>query len=666
VPKAEIQQRYGCDVTDAWLRALQLASVRFNGAGSGAFVSASGLVLTNHHVASDVLGKISTKDHDFFKTGFYAPTRAAEVKAPDLELNVLVSIEEVSGRVNAAVTPGMSPAQANDARRAMMAEIEKESLAQTGLRSDVVTLYRGGRYDVYRYRKYTDVRLVFAPEFDVAFFGGDPDNFEYPRYDLDMALFRVYEDDVPVKPESFLRWSTRGVQEGDLVFASGNPGSTARLNTLAHLDSLRDHEYPYQRRRLERRRTMLRSYAARGPEQERQGHDDLFYADNSYKVLGGQDRGLHDDALMARKRHAEDALRKSVEADATLTREFGDAWDDIAKARSALAQYNVRRHLVEDADGFQSRLLGTARVLIRLAAEDQKPNGERLREFGAAGRSSLELKLYSPAPVYAEYETASLAESLAFLRDELGADDPLVKKVLDGKTPAARAEQLVAGTKLADVASRKQLAAGGQKAIDAATDPMILLARTIDPEARALRKRFEDEVEGVERGSYAKIARAQYLLEGPKQYPDATSTLRLSFGTVRGYEENGKPVPPYTDLAGMFAKGVAAGNQPPYRLPERWLATQRKLALATPLNFVTTADTVGGSSGSPIVDRKGEIVGLNFDRNSHGLVRNFVYDERHARNVAVDVRAMLEALRSIYGAGALADELVPRGNAASD
>ncbi len=658
VPKAEIKKRYGFDVTDAWLRKVQLASVRFNSGGSGSFVSADGLVLTNHHIASDVLSKISTSEINYFNTGFYAKTREEEVRAPDLELNVLASIEDVTPRVTGAVKTGMDSGAANLARRAAIAEIEKESLSATGLRSDVVTLYRGAQYHLYRYKKYTDVRLVFAPEYDVAFFGGDPANFSYPRYNLDMAIFRVYENEKPAKIENYLKWSKPGVKEGDLVFVSGNPGSTSRLNTMDHLAFLRDVQYPYDLRRLGKIRDLLTAYSAQGAEQERQAHDDLFGVLNSLKARSGELRGLTDSALMAKKRDAEEKLRKAVAADQKRAKEYGDAWDSIAKARSSFGAYYIQYRLLEGAAAFDTQLFGIARTIVRLTEESAKPNGDRLREYTDAGRASLELRLFSPAPIYDDLERATLQESVASMRDELGADNASVKSALDGKSPEARAAELVGGTKLRDVAVRKELVAGGVKAVEASTDPMIVLARQVDAESRALRKRYESEVQSVEEDAYGKIARALYEIEGSNRYPDATFTLRLAFGTVKGYEEEGKRIAPFTTLGGIYDIAVKASNAPPSRLPQRWLDHKSSVALDTPFNFVTTSDTIGGNSGSPLVNRAGEIVGLNFDRNAHGLVRNFVYDEARARNVAVDVRAMLEALRKIYDAGALADELV--------
>jgi hypothetical protein len=659
VPRAEIKRRHGFEVTDAWLRRVQMASVRFNNGGSGSFVSPDGLVLTNHHIASDTLAKLSTPQKDLGKTGFYAHTRAEELKAPDLELNVLVSIEDVTARVNGAVKEGMAAAEANDARRKAISMIEDESQKATALRSDVVTLYQGGQYNLYRYKKYTDVRLVFAPEAQIAAFGGDPDNFNFPRYGLDMALFRVYENNQPVRAgENYFRFSREGAKPGELVFVPGNPGSTQRLNTVAHLDYLRETGIPLLVRHLERQRALLQKYSAVGEEQARLAREDLASVENSLKSYRGQEEGLRNKTIMARKMRDEESLRRSVAADARKQKEYGDAWDSIARARKGLPAYERERRFLDTEWGFNSQLFSIARNLLRLAVESERPNAERLPEYTDARRASLELELYSPAPIYDDFEKMKLADSLAFMRDELGASNALVKKVLNGKSPETRSAELIEGTRLKDVAFRKELSAGGRKAIEQSNDPMIQLARSIDEESRAVRKRYEDEVIGIERASYAKIARALFDLEGTKLYPDATFTLRLSYGVVKGYMEKGQPVQPFTYFAGLYQRSAEHNHRSPYDLPPRWVEKRSQLNLRTPFNFVTTADTIGGNSGSPIINRRAELVGLNFDRNIHGLVGNFIYDETQKRNIGVDARGMIEALRKVYGANEVADELV--------
>ncbi len=657
VPRAEIKKKYGFEITDEWLNKVRLASVRFNNGGSGSFVSPDGLVLTNYHIVEDIVGEVSTPQKDLAKEGFVAKTRAEEIKAPSLELNVLMSIEDVTSRVNGAVKAGATDAEAFAARRAEISKIEAESLNDTGLRSDVVTLYQGGQYNLYRYKKYTDVRLVFVPEFQAAFFGGDPDNFNFPRFNIDMALVRVYENDQPVHPESYFKWSTAGAKEGSLVFVTGNPGSTSRLNTVAHLEQLRDTSIPIIIRLLERREAMLKKYMSMGEEQTRQAQNELNSVQNSLKVYRGQLAGLKDPSLLARKQKEEDALRKSIAANPERQEMYGDAWDAIAKAHHTYPSYIRDRRIFEQAGGFNSVLFNYARALVRLAAENQKPNAERLLEYTDARRASLELGLYSPAPIHEDFEKLKLADSLGFMVELLGADNPLVKQVLEGETPEARANQLITGTKLKDTAYRKELAAGGEKAIADSTDPMIVVAREVDAKARETRKRYESEVTGVERANYAKIARALFETEGTNLYPDATFTLRLSYGTVAGYMENGRKVAPFTTLGGLFARSDQFKRQFPYNLPQRWYDKKSALDLNTPFNFVSTNDIIGGNSGSPTINQNGELVGLIFDGNIQSLVGDFMYNGSINRAISVDSRGMLEVLKKVFNANGVVAEL---------
>ena len=657
VPRAEIKKKYGFEVTDEWLNKVRLASVRFNNGGSGSFVSPNGLVLTNYHIVEDIVGEVSTPQRDLAKEGFVAKTRAEEIKAPSLELNVLQSIEDVTSRVNGAVKAGATDAEAFAARSAEIAAIEAESLKATSLRSDVVTLYQGGQYNLYRYKKYTDVRLVFVPEFQAAFFGGDPDNFNFPRFNIDMALVRVYENDQPVHPENYFKWSTAGAKEGSLVFVTGNPGSTSRLDTVAHLEQLRDTSIPIIIRLLERREVTLKKYMSMGEEQTRQAQNDLNGVQNALKVYRGQLAGLKDPSLLARKTKEEQALRKSIAANPERQKLYGNAWDAIANAHKAYPSYIRERRIFEQMGGFNSTLFDFARTLVRLAAENEKPNAERLPEYTDARRASLELALYSPAPIHEDFEKLKLADSLAFMVELLGADNALVKQVLDGKSPEARANELIAGTKLKDPEFRKELAKGGKAAVDASTDPMIAVARLIDPKAREVRKRYENELTGVERSNYAKIARALFETEGTKLYPDATFTLRLSYGAVEGYMENGKKVPPFTTLGGLYARADSFKQQFPYNLPPRWLETKKNINLNTPFNFVSTNDIIGGNSGSPTINQNGELVGLIFDGNIQSLVGDFMYDGSVNRAISVDSRGMLEVLKKVFNANEIAAEL---------
>jgi hypothetical protein len=659
-PRKQLKEKYGLEPSDKWLEHVQKSSVRFNTGGSGSFVSADGLVMTNHHVGADCLQKLGDKDHNYYRDGFHARTRAEEKRCHNLELNVLMSIEDVTDRVSAAVKGDLTPEQAASARRKVMAEIEKESLDKTGLRSDVVTLYQGGQYHLYRFKKYTDVRVVFAPEQQIAFFGGDPDNFEYPRYDLDMCFFRVYENDKPAKIEHYLTWSKAGATENELVFVSGHPGRTDRLATVAELEYLRNRGFPYLLQRLNRWEVLLSAWSGRSEENARRAKELLFSVQNSRKARVGGLAGLLDPELMGKKLEAEKELKERVANDSNL-RDILSAWERIAKAEKARADTIKRITLLEGSRGrtagFNTQLFEIARTLVRSAEERSKPSGERLREYRDSNRESLELELFSDEPIYDDFEQLLLADSLTWLAGQLGYSNKLVQQVLAGKSPEERAGELISGTKLRDVAERKRLYEGGQKAIAESTDPMIALAKLVDPAAREVRKRVESEVDEVKRQAYAQIAKAKYAIEGASNYPDATFTLRLAFGVVKGYEENGKPVPFETTFAGLFQRSAEHYNKPPFDLPQRWVERKDKLDLNTPLNFVCTADIIGGNSGSPVINRNAEVVGLIFDGNIQSLVLDFVYTEKVARAVAVHSRGIVEALRKVYDAGELADEL---------
>jgi hypothetical protein len=591
------------------------------------------------------------------KDGFHAKTLADEVPSVDEELNVLMSIVDVTEKVKAAVNDKMTPEQAFEARRGIISQIEEESKKETGLRSNVVTLYQGAQYNLYRYKRYTDVRLVFAPEQQIAFYGGDPDNFAFPRYDLDMCFFRVYENGKPAKIEHFLKWSKDGVHDGDLAFVSGHPGHTDRLNTVADLEYLRDTGYPFVLQRLNRLEVMLSIYNGRGAEYERKAKNLYFGVANSRKARYWGLAGLQDPAIMAKKKLQEKALREAVAKNPEL-KDAAGAWDTIAKLQKVRAA-NIKRYtMLEGGVGFYTPLFTTARTLVRAGEEYGKPNEKRLQEFGDAGKESLELKLFSKQPLYPDFEIIKLADSLGWLCEQLGTKDALVQKILAGKSPQARASALVLGTKLFDVEARKKLYEGGQKAIDASDDPMIKLAKLVDPESRKVRKIIENQFEEPKEQAYDKIAKAKFAVEGTNTYPDATFTLRLSFGTVKGYVEEGKKIPFETTFEGLYAKNEEEKDHKPYDLPPRWLERKDKLNLKTSFNFVFTADIIGGNSGSPVVNRAGEVVGLIFDGNIQSLVWDFVYTDEQARSVAVSSPAIPESLRAIYNANGLAEELV--------
>jgi len=656
-PLAQLKAKYNFTPDAQWLEHVQKSSVRFNSGGSGSFVSKTGLVMTNHHVGADDLQKLSTNEKNYLRDGFHAKTAAEEIACKGLELNVLQSIKIVTDEVTAAVTPDMAPADAFKARQAKIGAIEKANADPAkGVRADVVTLFAGGQYHLYVSKKYTDIRLVFAPEKGIAFFGGDADNFEYPRYDLDVCFFRVYEGGQAVAPEHFLSWSEAGSKEGELIFVSGHPGRTTRQNTIAELEYQRDTGYPYLLTRLNRLEVLINSWVQRSESNRQKGEEELFGIQNSRKARIGGLAGLLDPALMGRKVADEERFRKFVTASAA-TADAAKAFDTIAAAEK------LRATLVKDAgfyangSAFNTAYFGMARTLLRAGDEKPKPAAERLPEFGDAKLQSLEFALFSDAPHYDDFETLKLADSLTMLAGHYGMADPLVTKVLAGKSPRDRAFALVSGTKVKDPAVRKKLYEGGKGAIDAANDPMIDLAKLVDAKSRELRKEFETKIDEPKRAAYAALAKARYQMDGDKTYPDATFTLRLSYGTVKGYQENGQAVPAFTDMAGLYERSKSQGNKDPFELPKRWEEKKAKLDLKTPFNFVSTADIIGGNSGSPVINAKGEVVGLIFDGNIQSLVLDFIYDATEARALSVDSRAIVEALRKVYDAGDLADEL---------
>ena len=665
-PLKQLKEKYQFEPTSQWLEHLQKSSVRFNSGGSGSFVSANGLVITNHHVGLDTLQKLSSEKNNYVRDGFYARTQADEPRATDLELNVLMSIEDVTARVTAALKPGLTAEQSAAARQKAIAEIEKESKEKTGLRSDVITLYQGGAYHLYRFKRYDDVRIVFAPEQQAAFYGGDPDNFEYPRFDLDICIFRAYENGQPAKIEHFLKWNTQGPSDGELTFVSGHPGKTDRQLTVDELAFMRDDEVPYYLNMLKRREVFFTAFAGRSFENARRVRRDLFGIQNSRKFSDGYLASLLDPEidrlLKAREQKLRDAMTKDAKWKATLA-----AYDRIKKAQDETAKilpvynyYETSRGRAQASyrapRGFYSNLFKYARRVLRAGDERPKPNGERFPEFRDSYRESLELDLFSTEPVYEDVEQVMLTDSLTDLASRFGSNDPLVQKVLAGKSPAGRAAEVVKETKLKDPAVRRQLYEGGAAAVTAAHDPMIELARIVDAPARAARKIFETQDE-TKQQTYGDIAKARFAIEGTSNYPDATFTLRLSCGAVRGYEQDGKQIAPFTNFAGLYERSTEHNNQPPFDLPQRWIDKKSVLNSETKFNFVTDADIIGGNSGSPVVNKANEFVGIIFDGNIQSLVLDCIYSDKQSRAVSVDSAAITEALRKVYDANALADEL---------
>ena len=655
-PKEALKKKYGVTVDDKWLEHVRLGSARLAQGCSASFVSPEGLVMTNHHCAHSCIEQLSTAQKDLVKNGYYARAAGDELRCPELEINQLVELTDVTERVRKA-TAGLTDQKYNEAEKAELSRIEKECATSADLRCDVVTLYRGGIYNLYKYQRYQDVRLVFAPEMAIAFFGGDPDNFNFPRYDLDVTFLRVYREGKPAAMQHFLKWSAAGARDGDVTFVSGHPGGTSRLLTQAQLEQIRDVSLPERLLRLSEMRGLLTEYQRRGPEQKRTANHLLFSVENSLKALRGRHKALLDARFFASLAEAEKKLREDIARSPEWSKAAGQSFTAIAKAQEVYEGFRRPYEQIEVGQAFSSDLFKHARTLVRAADERGKPIEKRFREFRDSAIPALTQRLFSAAPIYDELEIATLTFSLTKLREELGADDAFVRKVLGKESPEELAARLIKNSKLKDVAARKALWEGGKKAVDASTDPLIKLARLVDPDARAIRKRYEDTVEAPLKKNGELIAKARFGLYGTANYPDATFTLRLSYGQVKGWQEPGKTVRPITVISGAYER---ATGRPPFDLPPSWLEKRSQINGRTPFNFVSTNDIIGGNSGSPVVDKNGAVVGLIFDGNIHSLGGDYGFDEAKNRAVSVHSEAIIESLDKIYGAERLVNELRPR------
>lgn len=660
IPVQKIKAKYGVELNATWLKNLQLATVRFPG-GTGAFVSRDGLVITNHHVGRSYISQVSSTRADLVKDGFVAAARAQEIKVPGLELMMLVATEDVTARVNGAIKPGTADKDALTARRNALSELRKAEEARTGLTCEPVTLYQGGEYWLYSYRKFTDVRLVAAPELQVAAFGGDPDNYTYPRHNLDFSLFRVYESDRPYRPEAILPFSAKGIGMGELTFISGHPGTTFRQQTHAQMVFARDSGIPYQLHALARQKAALLALSVTSSENHRLAADAIYGIENGYKRLSGQLLGLAKAENLRKVEAAEATLKAAVAKDPTLQARVGGSWDQVTLA---VARQQAMLKQVSFVGPGRVALLGHALTLVRLAEEASKPSAERLTEFSDGNLKATKARLLAPRPVQKPIDQTLLTVALQEARKELGAGHPFVKAMLGSETPEAVAKAAVDGTRLDDPAVRRQLAEGGKAALEASTDPMILLAKRLDPFNRAVRKQVEDEVTSVFNEHGGRIAEARFKVFGKAVYPDATFTLRLGYGPVETYTNGtGTKAQPFTTFMGMYDRylgwggNAAAAEGGAWTLPLRWLDRQSKLDLTTPFNFIYACDTVGGNSGSPVVNVKGEFVGINFDSVYEGQGGYYVYDADTKRAVATDARAILETLRKIMDADQLVAEL---------
>jgi hypothetical protein len=662
-PQAVVKQKYGVDIDAAWLGRVQRSIARLEGGCTGSFASPDGLVLTNHHCAMPCISSLSSATDNFVDQGFNSGSRAGERQCPGGLVSVLIGTEDITAKVNAA-TDGMPDAQANTVRKQTLSRLESECAARAGkgkpsaFACESVTLYQGGQYFLYTYKRYDDVRLVFAPEAAMAQFGGDPDNFNFPRWCLDFSLMRIYENGKPVRTPDYLRWRPEGPKAGDPVFVAGHPGSTSRLLTVDQLKFQRGVAFPpYIARNSELCGRMI-EWGTTGAEPQRIVDESLRGLENALKVYRGLQAALLDDRLLESKAAAERELRARLGSDQQLAQLAGTAWDDIAKAQLRYRDIYDRVQYLENGIGFNSKLFNYARLLVRGAAERPKPNEQRLREYADSNLPKVSAGVLAATPIYPEFETLTFGFSLDKLRETLGPDDDIVHRVLGKESPDSLASRLIKTTKLDDPAVRKALWEGGAAAVDASQDPMIVLARTIDPDARAVRKIYEDEVQAQIAANQAKIAKVRFAVLGTKVYPDATFTLRLSYGDVRGWVEKGQQVEPFTKLGRLYER---ATGEDPFRVTQRWLDARSKLDPNMPFDFATTNDIVGGNSGSPVIDGQGRLVGLAFDGNIHSIAGSYWYDESMNRAVAVHPGIILTALRQVYGAQAIASEIVGAG-----
>ncbi len=654
LPLKTLKQKYNFEPTQEWIDNVRLSSVRFNDGGSGSFITPTGLVLTNHHVAVGQLQKMSTQTKDFVKDGFYADSHEKEVKCSDLELNILVDMKNVTPDIQNAIK-GKTGDEAIKARKAKIAEIEKQNLDKTGLRSDVVTLYGGGEYWLYTYKKYHDVRLVMAPEKQAAFFGGKSDNFTYPRYDLDYAIFRVYENGKPLQNKNFMRMNPAGAKDGELVFVSGHPGTTKRDLSYSQVLFNRDVSYPTKLEMIDSSLKTLYEYSKRGPEEKRRAATLIFYLENSQKALGSEYVGLKNSEFTSILEQKENILKEKIAKDPELSKSVGNAFKDKEKAMKLIAKrYDqlVHRYITGNT------LPKLAISMVFYATETLKPDKDRIKGYHDSQLEEWKYINFSPAPIYNDLEEVMLANNLQLSLEKLGADDEAMKAVLEGKTPAQKAKELIAGTKLQSVEVRKQLIEGGIEAMKKSDDPLIQMALKIAPMVYKEIKWQEKEVEPMVTPASEKIADAKFKIYGKTIYPDATFTLRMSYGTVKGYEMNGTMAPPFTTFYGLYDRYYGFEGQGDWTVTEKVLNARNKIDLSTPINFVSDNDITGGNSGSPIINKKGEVVGLAFDGNIESLPGRFIYDGKANRTVSVHSAGIIESIKNIYGAEKLAKEIL--------
>ena len=648
-------RRYNFRPAQEWLDHARLSAGSIGGC-TASFVSPDGLILTNHHCSRGCIDGSKRPGEDLLTDGFYAKTRAEERACPGMFFDDLLGITDVTDSVAAAVPAGAASERAAALRNEAIGRLEQRCAGGAAdIRCRVVVMYRGGQYKLYRFRRYSDLRLVFAPEGQIAFFGGDPDNFVYPRHDMEITLIRAYASGQPAHIEHYFRWSANGSQEGDLVFVVGTPGGTNRLNTIAYLEFLRDVQFPATLARYRRQLEVYRAVGATSPERAAALRNAVFGVANDQKRSIVYLQTLQDPQIMAHKREWERDFRARVNANPEWRRLYGDAWDRVTPIRRELAGLDARYRYYSFA-AYGARLLNYAGLVVRLGTEGAKPDSARLPQFRDANRPQLERTLFSATQVDTVLETALLAAYLDAMKEELPAGDPVLRAALGGRSPVEAARAMVQGTQILTADQRRALVQGGPTAVAASTDPFIALARVIDPLQRDIDRRWT-ELLNREIPNDERIARAMLAVFGTGVAPDGNGSLRISDGVVQSYPYNGTTAQPYTTFFGLYDRSLGFGGRTPFDLPPRWLQRRDSLNLATPLNAASTNDLIGGNSGSPVINRDGELVGLVFDGNMESLPWRFVFTEARGRAVWVDSRGMIEALRRVYDAGALADEM---------
>ncbi len=655
LPYADLEKNYQFKPTAEWVQKSMRSAVRLAGGCSGSFVSPDGLVLTNHHCVISCVEDLSSKEQDLVNNGFLAKARNEEKQCPGVEVNRLEKTEDVTARMQKALT-GLTGKAFSDAKKAEQSRIEKECVGDAGdkRRCDIVELYGGGQYHVYQYTRYQDVRLAFSPEYAAGFFGGDPDNFNFPRYNLDMSLLRVYADGKPINNKDWFPINPKGAKEGELVMTLGHPGTTQRLLTMTELETQRDLVLPFRLMLASEYRGLLLQYSREGAEQARIAQTELTMVENGIKARTGMFQALLSPAVMQQKRDDETAFRNWVNADATRQQQFGNPWQTIGNTQTAWRNLYLDFVMIELGMGSMSQQVAWARTLVRGTTEREKADAERLREFSQAALPGAQAGLFAETPLYPEFEQIKLSWSLSKLREKLGVDNPVVKRILGKESPESLAQKIVTQSKLGDAALRKQLWEGGVAAVKNSNDPAIELARLLDEYGRKLREQYDHQIEPVQKAAVEQLAKARFAFKGTAVYPDATFSLRLSHGVIRGWDERGTPVKPFTDISGLFGR---ATEYDPFKLANTWVSAQKKLDHKTRFNQVSTNDIVGGNSGSPLINAKGELIGLIFDGNIQSLGGSYFYDEAVNRAVSVHPAAITEALKKVYKADALVKEL---------